>query len=190
MNMKSYSVSAVLSAFLLGISFQISAQIVDISACRAIESRLERFDCYESLEENPGASHSPQTRQQQASPSSVSPASTLPQSSAEPGQAPVNTRAQDVADYGRASTTEGKAKVIEGDDGKSELLDTVADLKKVGPNMWLVTLESGQRWRQVTGKRYMLYKGDQVRIYPTEWGSSFRMTSERVGSYIQVKRLD
>jgi hypothetical protein len=29
-----------------------------------------------------------------------------------------------------------------------------------------------------------------VRIYPTLWGSSFRLTAKRLGGYIQVERID
>ena len=39
-------------------------------------------------------------------------------------------------------------------------------------------------------KRYPLEVGDEVRIYSTRWGSSFRLSAERVGSYIQVERVD
>ena len=82
------------------------------------------------------------------------------------------------------------ARVVEGLDGKAELIDTVAELEQLGPNLWLIQLEGGQRWQQMLSKRYNLQEGDEVRIYPTRWGENFRLTAPRLSGYIQVERLD
>jgi hypothetical protein len=91
-----------------------------------------------------------------------------------------------VGGFGRGTSD---ARVVEGDAG-SELIDTVASLQQTGPSRWLITLTSGQQWQQMISKRYSLEVGDEVRIYPTRWGSSFRLSSERAGGYIQVERVD
>jgi hypothetical protein len=90
-----------------------------------------------------------------------------------------------VGDFGRASASGSSARVVDG-----ELIDTIASLQQAGPSLWLVTLEGGQQWKQMISKRYTLEVGDEVRIYPTRWGNSFRLSSERAGGYIQVQRVD
>src|SRR5690606_21544184 len=89
--------------------------------------------------------------------------------------ATTGSAAASVDDFGRQP-----ARVVQADDGKNELIDTVASLQQLGPNLWVITLESGQRWQQMLSKRYALQVGDDVRIYPTRWGSSFRLSVERL----------
>lgn len=77
-----------------------------------------------------------------------------------------------------------------GDDANRELVDTIAKLEETEPNTWKVTLANGQVWQQVTGKRYPMKDGDQVKIRRSGWGGSYRLYVERLGSYIQVDRID
>ena len=91
----------------------------------------------------------------------------------------------DIDSFGLPNT-----RVQEGEDGKLELHDTVAAIEYLRPNMLQITLTSGQVWRQMEGKRYMLKEGDEVRIYTTIWGNNFRLSTERLKSYIQVARID
>lgn len=104
---------------------------------------------------------------------------------AHPAPAAGTTPPASVDSFGRQ-----QARVVQDADGNGELIDTVADLEQLGPNLWLITLEGGQRWQQMLSKRYGLQVGDEVRIYSTRWGSSFRMSVERIGGYIQVERVD
>lgn len=106
-------------------------------------------------------------------------------SAAQPAPATGTAPPASVDDFGRQ-----QARVVQDAGGNGELIDTVADLEQLGPNLWLITLEGGQRWQQMLSKRYGLQVGDQVRIYSTRWGSSFRMSVERLGGYIQVERID
>ena len=65
----------------------------------------------------------------------------------------------------------------------------MAEIKAFDRNRSLITLDNGQVWEQINSKRFALEKGDEVRIYPTRWGSSYRLASLSHKGYIQVKRL-
>lgn len=84
----------------------------------------------------------------------------------------------------------GDARLVENEEGNSELQDTVTAVDLLQRNLIEITLESGQVWRQVESKPYLLAVGDTVRIYPTIWGESYRLTVDRLRSYIQVVRID
>jgi hypothetical protein len=90
--------------------------------------------------------------------------------------------------FGRREQSSAQVKTNK--DGKQELVDNVASLKTLGPNILEVTLESGQVWRQMLSKRYPLQVGDSVTIRPTMWGSSYRLTAPRISGFIQVERVD
>lgn len=98
----------------------------------------------------------------------------------------VATAPDQVEAFGRSAD----ARVVEKQDGEKELHDRIAALEQLGANQWLITLESGQTWRQMISKQYRLKVGDEVRIYPTRWGSDYRLTASRLQSYIQVARVD
>jgi hypothetical protein len=91
----------------------------------------------------------------------------------------------EVDNFGRSS-----ARLETNDKGGQELVDTIAAIRTINQSMVEVTLESGQVWRQMISKRYLLKVGDTVTIRPTAWGSSFRLTSERISGFIQVQRVD
>lgn len=76
----------------------------------------------------------------------------------------------------------------DGDSGEGELVDRIAGLE-IRPDGWIITLQNGQIWRQTIKKRYNLNGGQQIRIYPSIWGSGYRLTAEDIGGFIQVKRV-
>ncbi len=84
----------------------------------------------------------------------------------------------------------GGARVETNEEGMQELVDTIASLRTINQSLVEVTLESGQVWRQMLSKRYPIVVGDTITIRPTRWGSSYRLTSERISGYIQVERVD
>lgn len=181
-----HTVSALLSAILIPLSLPGNAQVVDISDCRVIVDRLERFACYENL----GDTARPAAPVRATQPAEPAPAVRPPQrTETVPAVPPRAQAAAEVENFGRNTET-AMLRVIEGTDGKTELLDTVAGLSQPIPNTWVVTLQSGQTWRQTTGKRYALREGDEVRIYPTRWGNAYRLTASRLSGYIQVERVD
>jgi len=88
--------------------------------------------------------------------------------------------------FGRGTT----GKVIVNAEGQEELIDVVTELTMAKPNMWLIRLASGQVWRQTHSRRYNLRKGDEVRIYPTQWGENYRLETERLSGFIQMLRVE
>ena len=86
--------------------------------------------------------------------------------------------------FGRGTST--SSKVIENAEGQEELIDVVVELTMAKPNMWLIQLASGQVWRQTHSRRYNLRKGDEVRIYSTQWGENYRLETERLSGFIQM----
>ena len=71
----------------------------------------------------------------------------------------------------------------------TELTSTIATLEERRPNEYVIALANGQVWQQTTAKRYALRVGDEVRVYSTSWGRSYRLTAPRLRSYIQVELL-
>lgn len=189
-----HTVFLLLSTSLLACGFHASAQVVNISGCRAIEDRLQRFDCYESLE---AADASDAGVPQPQAPRTAAPVQSrvvdtapapAPATREQPATlAPQNDQA--VSTFGTRSEPPS-ARVAEDEDGRAELLDTIAALEQRGPNLWLITLESGQKWAQMLSKRYPVNAGDDVRIYPTRFGGAYRLTAPRLSGFIQVQRMD
>jgi hypothetical protein len=70
-----------------------------------------------------------------------------------------------------------------------QIVSRILALDERLPNAYLITLENGQTWRQVHSERYPLRVGHQVRVYPTPWGSSYRLTTEESKGFIQVERV-
>jgi len=90
--------------------------------------------------------------------------------------------------FGRGTST--SSTVIENAEGQEELIDVVVELTMAKPNMWLIRLASGQVWRQTHSRRYNLRKGDEVRIYSTQWGENYRLETERLSGFIQMLRVE
>ena len=97
-----------------------------------------------------------------------------------------DTSADRLENFGRGTSS----KVIENAEGQEELIDVVTELTMAKPNMWLIRLASGQVWRQTHTRRYNLRKGDEVRIYPTQWGENYRLETERLSGFIQMVRVE
>jgi hypothetical protein len=91
-----------------------------------------------------------------------------------------------VAAFGTKETT---ATVEASADGEQVLTDTVASIKIVQPEVREITLSSGQVWRQRNSQPFRLTAGDKVSIKPSIWGSSYRLSVERLNSFIQVERI-
>lgn len=72
---------------------------------------------------------------------------------------------------------------------KDEYFGTILELSERLPSSYIITLDNGQVWEQTEPKRYPLRPGLEVRIYPTRWGSRYRLTGVDSGGHIQVRRL-
>lgn len=202
-------VAGLLSVILTPLSLCSTVQAADISDCRAIQDRLARYACYDSWDTAAGTvsrsrSSAPAPAAQNNGSQSARVEAVEEEESSFFGLGRIFNR--DAADVQPEATTEAapvseldgfgrtdesdNARVLEGADGKSELVDTIASLEQYGPVMLRITLESGQEWQQMYSKSYPLKVGDEVRIYPTRWGSSYRLSAARLAGYIQVKRVE
>lgn len=72
---------------------------------------------------------------------------------------------------------------------RNELRGTIESFREISPNQYLITLTNGQVWRQMHSDRYNIREGHAVRIYPTRWGSAYRLTVEELKGFIQVERV-
>jgi hypothetical protein len=173
--------------------------IIDASPCLDIVSPIERLACFE---ERANAAQGRGTAVPQQNRPVVS---TPPNSSQQPAQSPPQVQPRPMTGTPQGVVQEAEnvsiepgysvesnfglpeEKIIDGP--ANELIARVAEIKELGPNRFLVTLENGQAWEQINSKRFALAEGDEVRIYPTRWGSSYRLASLSHKGYIQVKRL-
>lgn len=207
-----HTVSILLAATLVLLSTISSAQLVDISDCRAIEDRLERFDCFESLgtaeapaaaTNNSATTNSATTNSSTSTKPPVFNPGGLPVVKRPANTSVIQTEAKESAPQtADTATTDSEAdlfgkkpdassaRIGTNEKGKTELYAKIASLEQRRKNLWLITLEGGQQWLQMESKRYPMQVGDEVKIYPTIWGNSYRMTASRLNGFIQVKRVD
>ncbi|MFO7285516.1 MAG: hypothetical protein C0P79_001585 [Gammaproteobacteria bacterium] len=168
---------------------------VDVGACVGLDSPEERFACYERSVEaarrargesaqavtEPPPSIEPKPSERPAAAAAASSSSTRPAaSSAAVVEREIPVRVDD--DFGKRQP---RRKVEE----RPELRSTIVALRETVPNTYLITLENGQVWRQMEGSRYPIHVGDSVRIYPSRWGGSYRLSVENVHGFIQVERV-
>jgi hypothetical protein len=156
----------------------------DLSECVDLESPEERFACYEArrdavLEERERAASTsaPEARPPDPEPPPAEAAATAPDSTAAPGSADSESAAQ--ADEGDAGLKR---------DLPPEVRATITALRETVPNSYIITLDNGQVWRQMRPKWYPLRVGHEVRIYPTGWGTSYRLSAIGISGFIQVER--
>ena len=72
---------------------------------------------------------------------------------------------------------------------QQEFFGTITAVQERMPNAYVITLDNGQVWQQVQPEMYLLRPGIEVRIYPTRWGESYRLSAKGAGRYIQVRRV-
>lgn len=77
----------------------------------------------------------------------------------------------------------------ERDSDDVEYLGTIVEMREYLPSAYVIRLDNGQIWEQTEPKRYPLRPGLEVRIYPTRWGSRYRLTGLDTGGHIQVRRV-
>ena len=168
--------------------------IMDARPCLDMASPIQRLACFEEQanaaqgrgaipQQNRPVVSTPRNAGQQpvqsSSQSESQPATEAPQPAV---SASVNSNDSFEDNFGlpEEKTNDGQA---------AELIARVAEIKEFDRNRLLITMDNGQVWEQVNSKRFALAEGDEVRIYPTRWGSSYRLASLSHKGYIQVKRL-
>ena len=176
---------------------------IDVSSCVHIKSAIERLTCYDELAdqalktrsdlepidmsgpESDSGSNNPVTTFEQER---VAPEEVI-QSSPKMEQVPVIE--QKIGQPGRVIEEKFGLPPEKQEDEKDlvELHSTISELKEYVPNRYLITLENGQVWRQMVGEKYELRVGNNVSIYPSRWGKSFRLSVEGFKGFIQVERV-
>jgi len=151
---------------------------VDVGECVNLQSPDERFACYER--------HVEATR---TAPAAVSPdARSAGSEPSQPAGAPESTNATgapaESASNAAAATTPRKEATE-----PQEFVATVTALRQTVPNSHVITLDNGQVWRQTFAEWYPLQTGQKVRIHPSRWGDAFRLTTDELEGFIQVKRV-
>jgi hypothetical protein len=161
---------------------------IDVSDCVALEKPGERLDCFErQLEaQRRAAPATNSTAPARAAPAPAAPAPTTPASPAPTAAARETART--------AISAPDAVEEIRGRRGREEpagreIVAVVTELRETVPNTWTITLDNGQVWRQSPPKWYPLRTGAQVRLYPTTWGTSYRLTVAETKGFIQVERV-
>jgi hypothetical protein len=177
---------------------QTAAVMVDIAPCMAITDLNAKQACYSELEARVRAGmaiSAPSRAEVRVAPPAVveppaPPVREVTEAVREAPQQAVQEQAQPVEEFGRELPAQ--ATIIQNqENGEAELHDTIVSMQQREPGRWLFTLASGQVWYQANTQRVSFKKGDEIRIYPSPIGGSWRMsraTGTEVG-FIQVARV-
>jgi hypothetical protein len=133
---------------------------IRVDDCIALESELARYDCYERLVR-----------------AALSEREDTVETAAE-GQEERSPTIREVADERGTQPADA-----------AEFVSTITALDEDLRNRYTITLGNGQIWRQMLAKRYALRVGQEVRVYPTRWGDSYRLSAKRLKGFIQVERV-
>ena len=71
----------------------------------------------------------------------------------------------------------------------TDVVATITGLRETVPNSYLITLDNDQVWRQKEPKWFPLRVGQAVRIFPSSWGDTFRLSVQGLSGYLQVERV-
>jgi hypothetical protein len=150
---------------------------VEVSECLEIESPEERLACFEkrvdtAIQEGstaPSPATTPPSPATATTPPVPAPATTSPSpatATTPPAPAPATASASEyppIAGSQRAASAPAES--------RPDVVSTITELRETVPNAYIITLENA------------------VRIYPSNWGDSYRLTVEELRSHIQVERV-
>lgn len=189
---------------LFAISFTVSAQTpvyVDVSQCRNISVAMARVACYDALADQAMSQNGGSAMDRNPAPQSALPAQPVQSGQTGSYRDQMQEKNRKMREELARIRQEGSSGMSDGDsfgrsqqrvttdrDGDRIMYDRIAGLQK-SPEGWIVTLSSGQVWRQMYSKRYNLREGQQVKIAPTIWGNAYRLSVKELGSFIQVERV-
>ena len=176
---------------------------IEVDPCVNIKSAIERLTCYDELVVQAQQTRSDlkavDSREQESNSDSKAHVKTIEQESAavstviqsSPVKEQVAVTDPTISRTGRVNEENFGLPPEEREDEKDlvELHSTISQLREYVVGRYLITLENGQVWRQMVGDRYRLEVGDKVRIYPSRWGTAFRLSAERLKGFIQVERV-
>jgi len=173
-------------------------------ACGRFEDRGQRIACLEdALEAALGAqaaaadsapaaaaSQAPVTSQAATGTAPAAPApAAQPPAAQPPAAATVSSEERSLLDrirnFGRS---DAGISISTNESGQEQLNDTIAALEKRN-NLWIITLSSGQVWRQTYARNLLLRKGDAISIYQEGIGNAYRLATPRLSGFIRVERV-
>lgn len=170
--------------------------LVDVAACLELKTREAQLECYESQvsdelrqrrvesgveePETVSSADAATTRAEPAREASASSLTETDRSERDEPSASDNNRTREVA-AGRPETDTNET--------EDEIVATVTSLRELEPNTFMIYLDNDQVWRQNRPKTYPLRVGAEVRLRPTRWGTSYRLTDPNLASFIQVERV-
>lgn len=175
-------------------------------ACARFSDRAQRIACLEDALEAATRAQgaNAQTPAQAPMPPAVAaqPAAPAPQAAPAPlpASAPPVPPATATVSVDPAPTTEErsllervrafgqKVTMTQDDNGTERLHDSITGLEKRN-DLLIVTLSSGQVWRQEVAKTLNLRVGDAVEIYQDGIGQGFRLATPRLSGFIRVERV-
>jgi hypothetical protein len=151
----------------------------DLNECVNLESPEERFACYEARRDA--------VLQEREHAQTAAEAEAAAQADATEPELPSTEAAQTHPNAEPAHQAESPAQP-----GQPalppEVFATITALRETVPDSYLITLDNGQVWRQVRPKWYPMRVGHEVRVYPTGWGTSYRLSVSGLNGFIQVER--
>lgn len=160
------------------LSAQSGDRLID---CTQIDDPERRLACYDALigrssDETPG---------DETANAESQPALAPPQQNTQTDTADEEPT---VDDFGQDSNPSSAR--IQREDEDFELIDSVADIRQYHRGRVEITLSSGQIWRQSAARNFHLNEGDEVRIYPSNFGIDYRLSVQGRSGFIQVRRID
>ncbi len=151
--------------------------VADVTPCLGIHDKDARLACFERVSRNATAVKGEKPA---AAPAPAARATSVP--TARAARAGNGNGHPSPARRAQASTSRDEAQ-------SSDIISAIASIREFEPEQYVITLANGQVWHQVVPERYLLRPGDRVRLYPTHWGTHYRLTTPRHHGFIQVERL-
>lgn len=139
---------------------------IEVSECIALRSDAERFDCFERLTAAALSDAGSSGRAENP----------LPRPAERSSAGPIDVFVQSPPPLSRGLPDEIRSSIVALDERR--------------PNEHVIALDNGQVWRQAQAKRYPLRVGQDVRVYATRWGDSYRLSAIELNGYIQVERIE
>jgi hypothetical protein len=166
---------------------------VDVGECVDLKTPEERLACYESRVEaarqSGAATAAPAARATDASPADANSAPRAESSNGGAAAQPAPVAPPTAAAAEPAPSTSASARSSDESADSRQIVATVTDLRETVPNSFVITLDNGQVWAQDRPQWYPMKKGQHVRLRPSQWGSSYRLTVDELRGFIQVSRV-
>jgi hypothetical protein len=163
---------------------------VDVAECVELESDAARVECFGSqvnaiLE----AQGNDESEQRPATDPSPDPPLDEPTAAATSEDAAEETLSRPERRVPRNAENRAVGEPAESTADQNEFHGTIVSFQERVPFSYVITLDNGQIWEQVEPKKYPLRPGMEVRIYPTRWGRTYRLSGAGTGGYIRVQRV-